>query len=157
MFVPPPDITRYLLPKEQVQYMDRRHPVVLLGPLGIVMAVCVLAGFFVAAAGAGAILDLYMIVIVGALGWLIYRIVRWSRVLLVVTNRRVFEVESLLLSKASIKPVFRQGVVFIQDPVGERLNYGTVLTQMPNGDRVHTFRWIHNPKAFAQAVTNLAV
>jgi hypothetical protein len=98
-----------------------------------------------------------MIVIVGALGWLIYRIIRWSRVLLVVTNRRVFEVESLLLSKASIKPVFRQGVVFIQDPVGERLNYGTVLTQMPNGDRVHTFRWIHNPKAFAQAVTNLAV
>lgn len=137
--------------------MDRRHPVVLIGPLGIVIAVCVVAGFIVAAAGAGPILDLYMLVVIGALGWLIYRIVRWSRVLLVVTNRRIFEVEHLLISKAVIRPVFRQGVVFIQDPVGERLNYGTVLTQMPNGDRVHTFRWIHNPKAFAQAVTNLAV
>jgi hypothetical protein len=69
----------------------------------------------------------------------------------------VFEVESLIISRATIKPVFRQAVVFIQDPLGERLNYGTILTQMPNGDRVNTFKWTHDPRRFYAAVTDRAV
>jgi hypothetical protein len=152
-----PDVTRFLLPDEELRYQHRRHPIVLLPPLALVVLLVVLAGFMVTAVGAGPVLNLYFLVIVGSALWFLYRVLRWTRVVLVVTDRRVFEVESLIISRATIKPVFRQAVVFIQDPLGERLNYGTILTQMPNGDRVNTFKWTHDPRRFYAAVTDRAV
>lgn len=155
--VPLPDVTRYLLPKEHLLYLDRRHPVVLVAPAAAAIAVCVVAGLLVTASGAGALLDLYVWIVIGALGWLLFKVLRWSRTILVVSNRRVFEYQSMFISRAAIRPVFRQSVVFRQDPIGLRLNYGTILTETPNGERVNTFRWIHNPRAFYQAVTDKAV
>lgn len=152
-----PDVSRFLLPEEELRYQDRRHPIVLAPPLGIVLAVCILAGFIVTTVGAGVVLDLYFVVIIVSVLWFLYRVLRWSRVVLVATDRRVFEVESLIISRATIRPVFRQAVEFIQDPLGERLNYGTILTKTPNGDRVNTFKWIHDPRLFYQAVTDRAV
>ncbi len=155
--VPLPDITRYLLPQEQLLYVDRRHPVVLLGPVLVALGVSVVAGLLVTATGAGAMLDLYVWIVIGALAWVLTRVLRWSRTVLVVTDRRVFECRSMFIARAAIRPVFRQSVVFRQDPVGQRLNYGTVVTETPNGERVNTFKWIHNPRAFYQAVTDKAV
>jgi hypothetical protein len=152
-----PDISRFLLPAEEVRYVDRRHPIVLVGPVAIAIMVCIVGGLIVAAAGAGPIVDMYVVLVIGALGWLAYRVIKWSRVVLVATNRRVFEIESLVIRRATIRPVFRQGVIFIQDPLGERLNFGTILTMMPNGERVNTFKWTHNPRRFYQAVTDKAV
>lgn len=152
-----PDITRFLLPNEELRYQHRRHSIVLLPSLALVVLLVVLAGFMVTAVGAGPVLNLYFLVIVGSALWFLYRVLRWTRIVLVVTDRRVFEVESLIISRATIKPVFRQAVVFVQDPLGERLNYGTVLTEMPNGDRVNTFKWIHDPRRFYAAVTDRAV
>lgn len=152
-----PDVTRFLLPKEELRYRHRRHPIVLLPSLALVFALIILVGFLVTAVGAGPVLNLYFLVIVGSALWFMYRVLRWARIVLVVTDRRVFEVESLFISRATIKPVFRQAVVFVQDPIGERLNYGTILTEMPNGDRVNTFKWIHDPRRFYAAVTDRAV
>jgi hypothetical protein len=152
-----PDISRFVLPEEQVRYRDRRHPIVLVGPLAVVIAVCVIAGVIVATVGAGPVLDFYFVVIVAAVGWFLYRLIRWSRVVLVVTDRRVFEVESMVINRATIRPVFRQSVEFFQDPLGELLNYGTVSTAMPGGDRVNHFKWVHNPADFYKAVTDRAV
>lgn len=157
VLVPVPDVTQYLLPKEQLLYLDRRHPVVLVGPALIAFVVCVAAGLLVTATGAGPTLDLFVWIVLGVIGWLAYRVVRWSRTILVVTNRRVFEYWKMFTARGAIRPVFRQSVVFLQDPIGQRLNYGTILTETPNGDRVNTFRWIHNPGAFYQAVTDKAV
>jgi hypothetical protein len=152
-----PDVSRFVLPEEELRYKDRRHPIVLVGPLAIVIAVCAIAGVTMTTVGAGPTLDLYLVVIVAAVGWFIYRVIRWSRLVLVVTDRRVFEVELMVISRATIRPVFRQSVVFVQDPLGERINYGTVATAMPGGDRVNTFKWVRNPASFYKAVTDRAV
>ena len=155
--LPLPDVSRFVLPEEVVRYQDRQHPIVLVGPLAIVIAVCVIAGVIVTMVGAGPILDFYFVVIVASIGWLVYRVIRWSRVMLVATDRRVFEVEAMVINRATIRPVFRQSVVFIQDPLGERINYGTIATAMPGGDRVNLFKWVRNPASFYKAVTDRAV
>lgn len=155
--IPLPDVSRYLLPKEQIVYIDRRHPIVLVWPLLIALGIFLVAGLLVSASGAGPMVTVYAWVVVGLLVWLVARVVLWARTVLVVTDRRVFEYRSLVMARAAIRPVFRQSVVFQQGPVGERLNYGTILTEAPGGDRVHTFQWIHNPRAFYQAVTDKAV
>ena len=152
-----PDISRFVLPEEEVRYLERRHPIVLIGPLAVVIAVIVIAGVIASTVGTEPIVDFYFVVIVAALGWFLYRVIRWSRVVLVATDRRVFEVESMLINRATIRPVFRQSVEFIQDPLGERLNYGTISTAMPGGARVNLFRWTQKPKEFYQAVTDRAV
>lgn len=154
---PTPGVMRFLLPREELRYLDRLHPVVLVVPILTALAVCTVAGVLVTATGAGPVLGLYVWIVIAALVWLLYRVWRWSRTLLVVTNRRVVEIQSMLVSRATIKPVFRQSVVFRQDPIGARLNYGTILTNTPNGDRVNTFKWIHNPRAFYRAVLEKAV
>lgn len=152
-----PDVVRFLLPTEELRYAERRHPIVLLPLLGGVVAIALVAGVAVVAAGAGPSSGVAGIVVIAAVLWFLYRVLRWSRVMLVVTDRRVFEVETLIMNRATIRPVFRQAVVFVQNPIGERLNFGTILTRMPNGDRVHTFRFIHNPRSFYAAVTDRAV
>lgn len=156
-FLTVPDVSRFVLPEEEVRYKDRRHPIVLLGPFVIVVTAVILAGLIVSTVGAGPVLDVYFIVIIAAMGWFAYRVFRWMRVVLVATNRRVFEVELLVINRATIRPVFRQSVIFIQDPVGERFNFGTILTMTPDGKLVNTFKWTHNPRDFYRAVTDRAV
>jgi len=153
---PLPNVSGYLLRGEEVAYIDRRHPVVLVGPALAAFAVFLLAGFMVTVTGAGVMVDLFVWIVLGAVGWLALQVVRWSRTVLVATNRRVFEYQSMIIKRAAIKPVFRQGIVFRQDPIGRRLNYGTVLTKAPTGDPIHVFRWIHNPRAFYRALTDRA-
>lgn len=155
--IPPPDYRRSLLPGEVVRYADRLHPIVLVRPVAIVFGVLVGSGLLVSLSGAGPLLDLFGLVIIGSVGWLAFEIVRWGRRLLVVTDRRVVEVEHLINFRSEIKPVFRQAVIFVQSPIGELLNYGTVMTDTPTGERVHTFKWTHDPRAFYAAVTDRAV
>ena len=152
-----PDVTRFLLPNEELRYQHRRHPIVLVPAVMLTLAVILLAGFLATQVGAGAALNFYGVIVIAAVLWFLLKVLRWSRVMLVATDRRVFEVESMIISRATIRPVFRQAVVFVQSPLGERLNYGTILTQMPNGDRVNTFKWIHDPRRFYAAVTDRAV
>lgn len=154
---PTPGVMRFLLPKEELRYLDRLHPIVLVVPLAIALVVCAVTGVLVSVVGAGPVLQMYVWIVIGALGWFVYRVWRWSRTLLMVTDRRVVEIQSMLISRATVKPVFRQSVVFRQDPLGARLNYGTILTNTPNGDRVNTFKWIHNPRSFYKAVLDKAV
>jgi hypothetical protein len=154
--IPLPNVSGYLLPGEEVQYADRKHPIVLLGPALLAFAIFVVAGFLVTATGAGAMVDLFAWIVVGALGWFTLRVLRWSRTVLVVTSRRVLECQALMIRRAALKPVFRQGIVFRQDPLGRRLNYGTILTRSPTGDPIHVFKWIQNPRAFYQALTDRA-
>lgn len=154
--MPLPNVSSYLLPGEEVFYLDRKHPVVLAGPALIAFGVFVAAGLLVTATGAGAMLDLFVWIIVAAIGWLLFRILRWSRTVLFVSNRRVVEYRSMMIKRAAIKPVFRQGIVFRQDPIGRRLNYGNIVTRSPQGETIHVFRWIHDPRAFYQALTDLA-
>lgn len=151
--LPLPDVSGYLVRGEEVAYIDRRHPIVLVGPALIAFAIFLVAGFMVTVTGAGAMVDLFVWVVAGVVGWLTLRVLRWSRTVLVATSRRVFEYRSLIVKSGEIKPVFRQGIVFRQDPLGRRLNYGTVTTRSPTGDPIHVFRWIHNPRAFYKALT----
>ena len=153
---PLPNVSGYLLPGEEIDYIDRKHPIVLLGPALLAFVIFVTAGFMVSITGAGPMVDLFVWIVVGAVAWLALRVLRWSRTVLVVTNRRVFEYQSMVIKRAAIKPVFRQGIVFRQDPLGRRLNYGTVLTKAPTGDNIHVFKWIHNPRAFYRALTDRA-
>lgn len=153
---PLPNVAGYLLRGEEVNYIDRKHPVVLVGPALAAFALFLLAGFMVTVTGAGVMVDLFVWIVLAAVIWLALRVLRWSRTVLVVTNRRVFEFQSMIIKRAAIKPVFRQGIVFRQDPIGRQMNYGTVLTKAPTGDPIHVFRWIHNPRAFYRALTDRA-
>lgn len=154
---PAPDVRPYLLPGEEVRYVDRRHPVVLLGRLGIVAVAAVLLGALVNAAGEPLLVTVYGYAVLAAVLWLLYRTVQWGRRLLVVTDRRVFVLDGILVRRVEVKPVFRQSVVFVTNPVAEALGTGRVMTTTATGDRVHSFRYLHDPHGFYEALTERAV
>jgi hypothetical protein len=154
--IPLPDISGYLLHGEEIAYIDRQHPIVLVGPVLGVLAVLAVAGVLVSASGAGMMVGLFGWIFAAAVVALLVRVLLWARTVLVISNRRVFEYRSLIVKGAAIKPVFRQGILFRQGPIGRSLNYGTIITRSPTGDPIHVFRWIHNPRAFYQALTDQA-
>lgn len=154
--VPLPNISGYLLHGEEIRYIDRKHPVVLIGPVLGTVAVLLIAGLLVSASGAGIMVGLFGWIFVAAVVALFVRVLLWARTVFVISSRRVFEYRSLIIKRAAIKPVFRQGILFRQDPIGRWLNYGTIVTRSPTGDPIHVFRWIHNPRAFYRALTDQA-
>lgn len=155
--IPAPDVHRFLLPDEQLRYVARKHPIRLVRPAAELAAVWLLGGFLLRALGRNPFVDLIGVLLGFAVLRFLIRCLIWSRTVLVATNRRVFEARLLITSQSKVLPVFRQSVVFQQEPIGRALNFGTVLVQTPAGERVHTFHWLRDPQRFYEAVTDRAV
>jgi hypothetical protein len=162
-----PDPTPYLLPNEEVRLVVRQHhPIVLLPVVTLagVIIVVTLAGVIIVGVVAVLLLSTPTrpmvvagaVIVVGVLLWAGYRRLHWNRTVLVVTNRRLFQLVSLGIMRVTVLPVIRQSVVFRQSPVGRMAGYGRVLVQTPTGSTLHDFNWLADAEAFRDAVTNVA-
>jgi hypothetical protein len=153
-----PDPTPYLLPNEEVRLVVRQHHPIVLVP------VVTLAGVIIVGVVAVLLLSTPTrpmvvagaVIVVGVLLWAGYRWLHWNRTVLVVTNRRLFQLVSLGIMRVTVLPVIRQSVVFRQSPVGRMAGYGRVLVQTPTGSTLHDFNWLADAEAFRDAVTNVA-
>lgn len=96
-----------------------------MAPAALIAALLVVAVLAVLLLGTPTVglLGLGGLVIVGAALYLAYRYVHWSRTVLVVTNRRLFQLVSLGIKRVTVLPVMRQSIVFRQSPVGRALGF----------------------------------
>ena len=153
-----PDPAPYLLPGEQVRLIVRRHhpivlvPVVALATLIIIGVVAVL----LVTAPTAEMLAVGALIVIGTLLWVGYRWLHWDRTVLVVTNRRLFQLVSLGVRRVTVLPVARQSVVFRQSPIGRAVGYGRVQVQTPTGSTLHDFNWLAKAAPFRDAVTDVA-
>lgn len=153
-----PDPTPYLLPEETVRLVVRRHHPIVLAPAAafVVAAVIVVAIWMVNTdvTSGGAIMAA---VIVGAAAlYFLYRYVHWSRTVLVITNRRLFQLVSLGIRRVTVMPVMRQAIVFKQSPIGRALDFGTVQVRTATGSVLYSFDWLADPTRFRDEITNIA-
>jgi membrane protein YdbS with pleckstrin-like domain len=94
--------------------------------------------------------------VVAALVYFGYRYIHWSRTVLVITNRRLFQYVSLGIKRVTVMPVLRQSIVFKQTPIGRRLGFGTVTIKAPNGSMLFNFDWLADVERFRDEITDLA-
>lgn len=129
-----------------------------MAPAALIAALLVVAVLAVLLLGTPTVglLGLGGLVIVGAALYLAYRYVHWSRTVLVVTNRRLFQLVSLGIKRVTVLPVMRQSIVFRQSPVGRALGFGTVQVKTANGSVLYNFDWLGDPVRFRDEVTDIA-
>jgi hypothetical protein len=153
-----PDPTPYLLPDEEVRLIVRRyHPIVLV-PVAMLAAVIIVGvvAVLLLSTPTAEMLVVGAMIVLGVLLWLGYRWLHWSRTVLVVTNRRLFQLVSLGIMRVTVLPVVRQSVVFRQSPIGRAVGYGRVQVQTPTGATLHDFNWLAQAAPFRDAVSNVA-
>jgi membrane protein YdbS with pleckstrin-like domain len=153
-----PDPSKYLLDEERVALVIRRHHPIVLAPVAALTSIIVLVVLWFLVQGdlTGATF-LGALLIIGAAGlFFFYRYIHWSRTVLVVTNRRLFEYVSLGIKRVTVLPVARQSIVFRQSPFGRSLGFGRVQVKTANGAVLHDFAWLAEPARFRDEVTNIA-
>ena len=153
-----PDPAPYLLPEEKVRLIVRRHhPIVLVPVVSLAAAIVVgVVAVLLLSAPTVEMLAFAAVIVVGALLWVGYRWLHWNRTVLVVTNRRLFQLVSLGIMRVTVLPVARQSVVFRQSPIGRAVGYGRVQVQTPTGATLHDFNWLAEAAPFRDAVTDVA-
>lgn len=153
-----PDPSPYLLDEERVALVIRRHHPIVLLPAAALTLVIVLAVLWFLARGdlTGATFVGAMLILGGAAFFFFYRWIHWSRTVLVVTNRRLFEYVSLGIKRVTVLPVARQSIVFRQSPIGRAMGFGRVQVKTPNGAVLHDFEFLLEPARFRDEVTNIA-
>lgn len=153
-----PDPTPYLLPEEAIRLVVRRHHPIVLAPTAIVVGLIVLAVLAALLFGTPTVgmLGAGGMIAVAALLFFGYRFVHWSRTVLVVTNRRLFQFVSLGIKRVTVLPVMRQSIVFRQSPVGRAMGFGTVQVKTANGSVLYNFDWLGDAARFRDEVTDIA-
>jgi len=153
-----PDPTPYLLPDETVRLMVRRHHPIVLVPVVAVASVVIVGvtAVLLLSTPTPEMLAAGALIVTGALLWVGYRWLHWNRTVLVVTNRRLFQLVSLGIRRVTVLPVARQSVVFRQSPIGRAVGYGRVQVQTPTGSTLHDFNWLAEAAPFRDAVTDVA-
>lgn len=153
-----PDPSPYLLDEERVALVIRRHhPIVLLPAAALTLVIVLVVLWFLARGDlTGATFVGAMLILGSAAFFLFYRWIHWSRTVLVVTNRRLFEYVSLGIKRVTVLPVARQSIVFRQSPIGRAMGFGRVQVKTPNGAVLHDFEFLLEPARFRDAVTNIA-
>lgn len=153
-----PDPTKYLLPEETIRLVVRRyHPIVLTGAAAVVLAAALAGLMLLTFVGTtGEIVGFVLVMVLLALAYFGYRYIHWSRTVLVITNRRLFQYVSLGIKRVTVMPVLRQSIVFKQSPIGRRMGFGTVMVKTANGAMLFHFDWLGDAERFRDEITDLA-
>lgn len=153
-----PDPTPYLLPEETVRLVVRRHHPIVLAPwAALVVAAVVVVVFWMVNVESTRDSVLVAAIVIGAAAlYFLYRFVNWSRTVLVITNRRLFQLVSLGIKRVTVMPVMRQAIVFKQSPIGRALDFGTVQVRTATGSVLYSFDWLADPTRFRDEITNIA-
>lgn len=153
-----PDPTPYLLPEEVVRLVVRRHhPIVLAPAVAGVAVIVLLVVWWLSEVGVTRNRVIAAALIAGgALLYLYFLYVRWARTVLVITNRRLFQLVSLGIKRITVMPVMRQAIVFRQSPIGRALGFGTVQVKTATGSVLYDFDWLADPIRFRDEITDIA-
>jgi hypothetical protein len=153
-----PDPTSYLLPNETIRLVVRRyHPIVLTGAGVLVVATTLIGLLVLVLVGPSAQLaGVVLVAVVASLLYFGYKWVNWSRTVLVITNRRLFQFVSLGIKRVTVMPVLRQSIVFRQSPIGRAIGFGTVEIKTANGSVLYAFNWLGDAERFRDEVTDIA-
>ncbi|HEX6254778.1 MAG TPA: PH domain-containing protein [Euzebyales bacterium] len=153
-----PDPTPYLLPEEKLRFVVRRHhPIVLVPAAAIAVVVLIIALLMLTnAVLSPATVGVALLVIAGGVLYFAYRWMHWRNTVLVVTNRRLFELVALGIKRVTVMPIMRQSVVFRQGPLGRALGFATVQVQSATGAVLYNFNLLADPIEFRDQITNVA-
>lgn len=134
----PASVNRYLLPHEQQVITMRRHPAVLMGPVGIVLGSLIGAGVLSntgIAASATALAVIWWVWLL-VLVWFVWKVAEWSVDYFVITSARLLLTTGLITRQVNMMPLGKvTDMRFERSLVGRLIGYGTFVMESAGQDQ----------------------
>jgi membrane protein YdbS with pleckstrin-like domain len=134
-------IARYLFPTERFRGEWKRHPIHLVTPITIgIIATFVLgwlAGLLAQWDAAGTYPTAILVLVwLGLMGWVGWRVADWHFDRFVLTNKRIMKVDGLITRNVAMMPLLRvTDMKYVQSPLGRLLKYGTFVIESAGQDQ----------------------
>ncbi|MEV0733558.1 MULTISPECIES: PH domain-containing protein [Polymorphospora] len=130
---PTPLVARYLFPTERYRGEWKRHWVHLSTPLLIGVAATFVLGYlsgFLAGQEVGGLTTVAVIIWLGIMGWVAWKVADWYFDRFILTNKRVMVVNGIITRRVAMMPLLRvTDMKYEQSPLGRALNYGTFVLE----------------------------
>ncbi|GLU47026.1 PH domain-containing protein [Nocardiopsis ansamitocini] len=134
----PASVNRYLLPHEQQVITMRRHPAVLMGPVGLVLGTLIVAGLLSnsAIAGEPTVLAVIWWVWLLVLVWFVWKVAEWSVDYFVITSARLLLTTGLITRQINMMPLGKvTDMRFERSLIGRLIGYGTFVMESAGQDQ----------------------
>jgi hypothetical protein len=134
----PKELDRYLVPTETIIFMHRLHVLSLFGPVAITVTGLIALGFLAGALGGQAtvLLNIAALVWLGTFGWLLWKILDWSRKRFLATDRRLLLLEGIITRKVSMMPLSKvTDMRYDRTVPGKLLGYGVFVLESAGQDQ----------------------
>ncbi len=143
-------MARYLFPTERYRGEWKRHKVYLAVPLLIGLAATFVLGYlagFLAGQGGGVLTTIAVLIWLGVMGWVAWRVADWFYDRFILTNKRVMVVKGIITRRVAMMPLARvTDMKYEQSPLGRTLNYGTfVLESAGQEQALREVKYLPNP------------
>lgn len=126
-------VSRYLFPTERYRGEWKRHWIHLTPQLVVGTAATFGLGYvsgFLAKNNAEGLTTVAILVWVGVMGWVAWRIADWFFDRFILTNKRVMVVAGIITRRVAMMPLLRvTDMKYEQSPLGRMLNYGTFVLE----------------------------
>ncbi len=133
-------VARYLFPTERYRGEWKRHWVHLWTPLligaGATFVLGYLSGFLAKQESSSMFTTIAVIVWLGVMGFVAWKVADWYFDRFILTNKRVMVVNGIITRKVAMMPLARvTDMKYEQSPVGRMLNYGTFVLESAGQDQ----------------------
>jgi membrane protein YdbS with pleckstrin-like domain len=134
----PASVNKYLLPHEHQVITVRKHPAVLMGPIaiglgGILVALVLMTTIFAHSRQAITVL---ILICVGLLLYLGFKVWEWSQDYFAVTSERMLEASGVFTRKIAMMPLVKvTDMSFQRSTVGRILGYGKFILESAGQDQ----------------------
>ncbi|MFB4316364.1 PH domain-containing protein [Actinomadura sp. 21ATH] len=130
----PASVNKYLLPHETQVITVRRHPAVLMLPVGLVLAGLIIAGVL-----SNTVAEVTAWIWWGwliLLAWFVWRVAEWSVDYFVITNQRMLLTTGLITRKVAMMPLAKvTDMSFRRTIAGRMLGYGDFVLESAGQDQ----------------------
>jgi uncharacterized membrane protein YdbT with pleckstrin-like domain len=129
----PASVNKYLLPHETQVITVRRHPAVLMMPVGLVLAGLIIAGIVSNTVTAVTWIWWGWLIL---LAWFVWRVAEWSVDYFVITNQRMLLTTGLITRRVAMMPLAKvTDMSFRRTIAGRMLGYGDFVLESAGQDQ----------------------